>query len=209
MSTLPHETLAKIEDCLFCGQKIEAIKLFRQSTGAGLADAKTAVERLEADLRAESPERFVASAKSAGDASRQARLLGWVFLGVGTIAALVGVGIGAYSLSLLLGSAAVEGTVVRLDENIGGDERTWYPVVEYQVDGNKYCYTGVGSNPPRYTAGQVVPVLYKVGRPDVARIDSFLDLWFVPLMFGGVGAIFAGIGAWVVRRNKPLSPNQV
>lgn len=47
-----------IEEALFNGRKIEAIKLYREESGASLADAKQAVEQLEQALRAASPEKF-------------------------------------------------------------------------------------------------------------------------------------------------------
>ncbi len=60
----PEDGANKIKEALFTGQKILAIKLYREQTGVGLAEAKDAVEKLEADLRGSSPERF--SAKPAG-----------------------------------------------------------------------------------------------------------------------------------------------
>ena len=60
----PEDGANKIKEALFTGQKILAIKLYREQTGVGLAEAKYAVEKLEADLRTSSPERF--SAKPAG-----------------------------------------------------------------------------------------------------------------------------------------------
>jgi hypothetical protein len=59
---IPEDNLAAIKTALFAGRKIEAIKLYREFTEAGLADAKNAVEKMEAELRAASPERFKASA---------------------------------------------------------------------------------------------------------------------------------------------------
>jgi hypothetical protein len=41
---VPEDTLAAIEAALRQGRKIDAIKLYRQCTGAGLAEAKAAVE---------------------------------------------------------------------------------------------------------------------------------------------------------------------
>jgi len=40
------------------GQKIQAIKLYREATGAGLADSKDAVEKLEREMREQHPENF-------------------------------------------------------------------------------------------------------------------------------------------------------
>ena len=58
--------LAPVAELLFAGQKIAAIKLYREQvkTGAGLKESKEAVEQLEAGLRAQHPERFTAKAKS-------------------------------------------------------------------------------------------------------------------------------------------------
>jgi hypothetical protein len=63
---IPEDKLARIREALFRGQKIEAIKLYREGTDARLADAKTAVEKLEVELRAASPEKFTAPASGKG-----------------------------------------------------------------------------------------------------------------------------------------------
>ena len=56
----PDDRLQQIKEALFRGQKIEAIKLFRQCFATGLAEAKDGVEKLEAELRGASPEKFSA-----------------------------------------------------------------------------------------------------------------------------------------------------
>ena len=55
---IPEESLARIREALFRGRKIEAIRLHRECTGTGLAEAKAAVDRLEAELRAAEPDKF-------------------------------------------------------------------------------------------------------------------------------------------------------
>ena len=57
---IPEPVAQQIQAHLFAGQKIQAIKLHRQQTGMGLAESKTAVEAMEAELRARSPESFTA-----------------------------------------------------------------------------------------------------------------------------------------------------
>jgi hypothetical protein len=42
---LPDDGMQDIRDLAAAGQKIEAIKLYRERTGVGLAQAKNAVER--------------------------------------------------------------------------------------------------------------------------------------------------------------------
>ena len=48
-ASIPEESLDQIKDALAQGNKIDAIRLYRECTGAGLAEAKIAVERLEAE----------------------------------------------------------------------------------------------------------------------------------------------------------------
>lgn len=60
--------LTPVADLLFAGRKIEAIKLYREQVkpGAELAEAKAAVEQLEAGLRATHPEKFTPAAQKTG-----------------------------------------------------------------------------------------------------------------------------------------------
>jgi ribosomal protein L7/L12 len=61
--------LAPVAELLFKGgNKIAAIQLYREQVkpGSGLAEAKDAVEQLEAGLRAHHPEKFTAPAQKAG-----------------------------------------------------------------------------------------------------------------------------------------------
>lgn len=60
----PEIQANRLKEAIFTGQKIQAIKLYREQTGKGLAEAKSAVEKLEAELRASSPDQFTKSAKA-------------------------------------------------------------------------------------------------------------------------------------------------
>ena len=61
---MTDDDLERIREAIFAGRKIEAIKLYRQSTGQGLKQAKDAVELLESELRRAEPERFSASSST-------------------------------------------------------------------------------------------------------------------------------------------------
>jgi len=63
---ISDQMLAQINEELCQGRKIMAIKLYREATGFGLAKAKTDVERMEAQLRTASPEKFAAIATGKG-----------------------------------------------------------------------------------------------------------------------------------------------
>lgn len=84
---LPPEKLSEIQDALFRGEKIAAIKIHRECTRAGLKDSKEAVEFLEAELRKISPEKFSAAPSGKG------------CLGVLGIAAALGVVLGVLFFS--------------------------------------------------------------------------------------------------------------
>lgn len=66
---IPENTLEGIKAALFGGEKIKAVKLYRENTKVGLAEAKEAVEKLEDELRGDTPEKFAASAGILSDGS--------------------------------------------------------------------------------------------------------------------------------------------
>ena len=56
-------------------------------------------------------------------------------------------------------------------------------------------FTGsVGSSPAAFEVGEAVAVLYDPADPQDARIDSFFQLWFGPLILGFLGLVFTAIG---------------
>ncbi len=63
---VPPDQLAAIQDCIFHGQKIQAIKLHRQATGFGLKESKEAVEAMETELRQTSREKFTVAPAGKG-----------------------------------------------------------------------------------------------------------------------------------------------
>lgn len=63
---LDSNLISQVQQALFQGQKIEAIKLYREATNQGLKESKDAVEKMEAELRQRSPERFSAKASGKG-----------------------------------------------------------------------------------------------------------------------------------------------
>jgi hypothetical protein len=56
----------KNSEALFRGNKIEAIKLYREWTVLGLKEAKDEIEAFEAALRAQFPDRFSAAPRGKG-----------------------------------------------------------------------------------------------------------------------------------------------
>jgi hypothetical protein len=63
---IPDEVVQEIGNLLRAGQKIDAIKLYREHSGKGLKESKEFVEAIEADLRAKNPGSFTAPAGGKG-----------------------------------------------------------------------------------------------------------------------------------------------
>ena len=81
MSNMPTDAdFQKIKDLIFAGNKIGAIKAYRKLMGADLAEAKSAVEEMTAELRESEPERFQQAAGK-GCSAAAACLLGAMALG--------------------------------------------------------------------------------------------------------------------------------
>ena len=62
MTQVSDENMQKIEQLIYNGKKIEAIKMYREFSGKGLRDSKEAVDMLAAELKKLHPEKFVAQA---------------------------------------------------------------------------------------------------------------------------------------------------
>lgn len=61
---IPPEATRQIAELVFAGNKIAAIRLYREHSGEGLKESKDFVEALERSLRASDPGKF--AARSAG-----------------------------------------------------------------------------------------------------------------------------------------------
>ena len=79
--SMPESAAAEITEALFAGEKIHAVKVYREAMGGGLKDAKHAVDALESDLRRECPGKFHFAAKQG--------CLGLLLFG-GLVAGLIG-----------------------------------------------------------------------------------------------------------------------
>ena len=105
----------------------------------------------------------------------------------------------------LNGAEHARGSVVDLvarqsTDSDGNSSTMYYPVVEFTTaDGQAIRYqSSTGSNPAAQHVGDSVDMVYAPGDPQNARINSFTDLWLMPLILLGFGALFAlvGVGAF-------------
>lgn len=81
---MPEEDAKKMTALIFAGQKIEAIKMYRDASRLGLKESKEFIDDLEKQLRVECPENFTHAAKTGCGAV--VLLGGLLALVVGTVA---------------------------------------------------------------------------------------------------------------------------
>lgn len=138
------------------------------------------------------------------------QLLGGVFGLVG-VAAIVAGGFTVRKTQRFLARAkAARGTVMHLvmrsstDTEDGTISYAYYPIIRFTAKtGEEIEFeAGTGSNPPMYAMGQPVEILYDPQNPSRAKICSFLDLWMAPMLFFGIGGVFAiaGLGLVILQR---------
>lgn len=67
-----------------------------------------------------------------------------------------------------------------------------HPVVRFKTkDGRTIEFSpGNGSNPPMYDVNDHVPVVYNGDYPNVAVINSFIEIWLAPIIYAGLGLLF-------------------
>ena len=83
---LSTEVQQRITEALYQGNKIEAVRLYREAANTGLAEAKQAVEQMEAELRTQTPTRFAQPAIPSGlKASLLLVILGMIPLAITVI----------------------------------------------------------------------------------------------------------------------------
>ncbi|MEU4509147.1 DUF3592 domain-containing protein [Nonomuraea wenchangensis] len=138
---------------------------------------------------------------------RPLTLIGAIFALVGLVLLGVTIALTASTASFLASAQRTEGTVTGLTprtttsrDSDGYTRRstTWYPTVEFTVDGRRYSFqSSTGHNPPAYTEGEGVPVAYDPDDPSDARISTFWSAFLAPVITGGLGVVFASIGTIV------------
>jgi hypothetical protein len=120
--------------------------------------------------------------------------------------ALIGAGLLAGGLywaqnvrAFIAGAARAEGTVIELVSSYSSGSTTWRPVVRFAAEGKTVEFvSSSSSNPPSYSKGEKVTVLYSPGAPHDAKIEGFFSLWLGPIILGGIGSVFFAIGGAMI-----------
>ena len=130
---------------------------------------------------------------------RTVKVIKYLFPALGLVL-LVGALVAYSSTKNFLTTAVIaEGTVIQLVRSTSSDSTTYRPVVEFNTQsGTRIEFTSSsGSNPPSYSQGETVEVLYQESSPNQAKINGFFSLWGLPTILGVMGSVFFVIGTSV------------
>ncbi|MFH0890664.1 MAG: DUF3592 domain-containing protein [Candidatus Liptonbacteria bacterium] len=128
-------------------------------------------------------------------------ILGIIFVGVGL--ALLGGGVVIYSSTaeFVSQSSRAEGMVTGLERSGGsGSDGSYYPIVVFRsASGEEITFkSNVSNSPPAHEVGESVEVLYSPEKPEDAKINSFVSIWFGVFILGILGAVFSLAGGVMV-----------
>lgn len=98
--------------------------------------------------------------------------------------------------AFLAEAAKADGLVVDLVRSQSSDSTTYRPVVRFMSSSGEEIefVSSTGSNPPSYSRGEKVEVLYLPAKPEKARINGFFSLWGATVILGVLGGVFSSVG---------------
>ncbi|GAA6623207.1 DUF3592 domain-containing protein [Scytonema sp. NUACC26] len=137
------------------------------------------------------------------------RIFGSIFAGIGSLFAAIGIMTGVSTHSFVNTSILTQGTVITLVERLstdsdGNSSFLYHPVVRFTTNsGEPTIFEAGGSNPPAFTLGQQVEVRYSPQNPKEASIDSWFELWFLPVIITSTSLVFVLIGGIVLIKSFP------
>jgi hypothetical protein len=127
-----------------------------------------------------------------------------ILCAVGGAMLLAGVATALDTRAFLGRAVHTRGTVVGFEQRADEDDANeiyFYPRFQF-VTSTGAAWTvvaGAGTNRPGYRVGQSVEVLYDPTNAQDARIETFFQLWFLPMVLAAIGALCA-IVAWATAR---------
>jgi len=137
----------------------------------------------------------------------------WVSLGLIVMSLIFG-GVGAYlghDAMRFAGTAlAAAGTVTSVervesyDSDTGRTTHTYKPTLRYTA-ANGETYTGtthISSSGYDFAVGETVAILYDPADPADVRVNSFVSLYMLPLVFGLSALVTLGLGIFFLVRAR-------
>ena len=130
--------------------------------------------------------------------------VGIFFIPLGGLLALIGVFLFVRTRIFISKAQEAKGIVIELvysrTSSSSGSSGGYAPVYQFRtLDGqNIVIQDSLSRNPPQFQVGQEIDVLYEPGNPQKARINKWMNLYFVSAMLVGLGLIFGVVGIVLV-----------
>lgn len=186
------------------GNKLEAVKYFKETLNISLKDAHALTEKLQEQV-GPIPVRpfgrlpFNKSGQGIGN------WVGIIFMSIGAIMLVVVVFNIISTVRFAGKSVHTKGKVIDYatheSKDDDGRSTTMYAVVvEYRFNGQNYQSTSsTSSSNPDYPIGEEIDVLVNPRNANDIMINSFSEKWFLALVLGIMGTVFTGMGYMAYR----------
>jgi Protein of unknown function (DUF3592) len=189
-STITDYDVERIRKAIFTGQKTEAMRLYREATGAGASEAQEFIEALEAELHGVAADKFARSPQAQAGAPLG---FGIGFILMGAMWVLMAIQDSWPQWTGTWGLPLTYGKVVQIAPNPANEGDLL--VVDYEVGGKVFrTRHKVHLSPGPYSAGDVVGVRYRPDQPGRGVVDTFWESWGLLMVLGSFGSVFALIG---------------
>ena len=133
--------------------------------------------------------------------SKEFKFIRLLFGGIGLLFSLLSGAFGFKTQQFIARSRPVAGEVIEMRQGRGSDSPSRsVAVVQFNWEGaTQTLVTQVESSPPAYSLGQKVIVRVDPASPDDARVESWLENYFLVTVFGFIGGVFLLISFLMVR----------
>lgn len=141
-------------------------------------------------------------------------IVGLVLSVLGLLFLLVAAGTTVSTERFLSKCLPAQGTVTALRTVVDAKthSETYAPVFTFTTKkGQSYTiHSGSSSNPPGFTVGETVRVLYDPEKPTDARIDTLWQIWVFPIVFSILGGplTLAGLTLLILGRSQKRREQQ-
>jgi len=122
---------------------------------------------------------------------------------VGPLAGLVAIGFAIYTSNFIHHASRAQGTITKLTSFKENDNtETFAPTFTFNTTKGSTItkVSSMQSNPPGFTVGEHVSILFDPNNEQHAEIDTFGPLWFVPILLGAFFLAFTTAGVLLLRR---------
>jgi Protein of unknown function (DUF3592) len=205
---LTPEQKEHVTDLVERGEKLEAVRYFQNTLNVSADQALVLTEKLEEEIES-SPlrEKFKSLQEEVHKkpGMNVGRVVGGIFMTLGSIMLAVVVYLIYSNNQFAQRAIPVKGKVISYDsyessDDDGGSTTMYRPTFEYAFLGKTYTHeSSTSSSSPEYEIEEEVDVLVDPDDPREILIDSFWERWFLPLLLGFMGTMFAGMGYLVFR----------